>query len=135
MTLHIHDTAARAVREFTPLTPGRAFGFQVRRGKTVRRHVVRCVPADFPSWTVTRTGRPEVKWIVFAPNVRQTPPPGAPYSVIADSHGVPVWWRKADVGVPIDTTVKFQDGSEARIKTTVEVVDLLPVAAMARAAE
>ena len=37
--------------------------------------------------------------------------------------------------VPIDTTVKFQDGSEARIKTTVEVVDLLPVATMARAAE
>jgi Arylsulfotransferase (ASST) len=92
------------------LTPGQAFGFEVRKGRSVRRHVARCVPADFPSWTVKRLGKPEVKWIAFAPNVRQTPPPGAPYSVIADSHGVPVWWRRADVGVPLDTTV-LSDGT------------------------
>ena len=94
------------------LTPGQAFGFQVRHGKTVRRHLVRCVPADFPAWTVHRSGKPEVKWIAFAPNVRRTPPPGGPYSVIADSHGVPVWWRRADVGVPVDTTV-LPDGTVA----------------------
>lgn len=105
-----HRTGAFKSRR--SLTPGQAFGFQVRRGKTFRRHLVRCVPADFPSWTVKRAGRPEVEWIVFAPNVRQKPPPGAPYSVIADSHGVPVWWRRADVGVPLDTTV-LPDGTVA----------------------
>jgi hypothetical protein len=94
------------------LVPGQAFGFDVRTGKTVRRHLVRCVPADFPSWSVKRVGRPEVGWIVFAPNERQKGRAGAPYSVIADSHGVAVWWRRADVGVPSDTTV-MPDGTVA----------------------
>jgi Arylsulfotransferase (ASST) len=94
------------------LVPGQAFGFEVRTGKTVRRHLVRCVPAGFPSWTVKRVGRPEVKWIVFAPSERQTGPAGPPYSVIADSHGVPVWWRRVDVGIPSDTTV-MPDGTVA----------------------
>jgi hypothetical protein len=92
------------------LAPGQAFGFQLRHGKSVRRHLVRCVPADFPTWAVQRTGNPEVKWIAFAPNVSLTPPAGAPYSVITDSYGVPVWWRRADVGVPVDTTV-LPDGT------------------------
>ena len=103
---------ARSFGARRSLLPGQAFGFQVRTGKIVRRHLVRCVPADFPSWSVKRVGRPEVKWIVFAPNERQTGPAGAPYSVIADSHGVPVWWRRADVGVPSDTTV-MPDGTVA----------------------
>jgi hypothetical protein len=94
------------------LVPGQAFAFEVKRGKTVRRHLVRCVPADFPSWTVKRVGRPEVKWIVFAPSERLKGPLGPPYSVIADSHGVPVWWRRADVGIPSDTTV-MPDGTVA----------------------
>ena len=94
------------------LSPGQAFGFEVRRGKSVRRHLVRCVPADFPTWTVRRTGKPEVKWIVFAPNVSLTSPAGAPYSVITDSYGVPVWWRRADVGVPVNPTV-LPDGTVA----------------------
>jgi hypothetical protein len=94
------------------LKPGQAFGFRVRHGKTVRSHLVRCVPADFPKWTVQRSGKPEVKWIAFAPNARLEPPPGAPYSVIADSHGVPVWWRQADVGIPVNTTV-LPDGTVA----------------------
>src|SRR6476469_1422890 len=58
------------------LSPGQAFGFEVRQGKSVRHHLVRCVPADFPTWTVHRSGRPEVRWIAFAPNVSLTTPAG-----------------------------------------------------------
>lgn len=37
--------------------------------------------------------------------------------------------------IPVDATISFQDGSKTRIKTEVEVVDLLPEPTLARAAE
>jgi Arylsulfotransferase (ASST) len=89
------------------LEPGQAFTFTVNGAAT---HNVRCVPSDFPSWRVQRRGRPVAQWTVFAPTLKQFPPPNPPYSVISDRHGVPVWWKRADGATPLDTRL-LPDGT------------------------
>ena len=84
-----------------PLRPGQAFQVVVDSAT----HYVRCVPQDFPRWKVERHGTPRARWIAFAATEREVGPPGAPYSVIADSHGVPVWWARASGATPLATTV------------------------------
>ena len=73
-----------------PLSAGKSFTFTVGG----RSHSARCLPRTWTGWTVARDGTPQSEWIVF-----NTP---AGYTVIADGHGVPVWWR---AGVP-----PLQDG-------------------------
>ena len=99
--------ASGSVRQDVSLEPGQAFTFTVN-GKAT--HNVRCLPSDFPSWRVQRRGRPLAQWFVFAPTLRQFPPLGAPYSVIADRHGVPVWWKRSDGATPIDARL-LPDGT------------------------
>lgn len=49
---------------------------------------VRCLPSDFPTWTVNRSGTPQSSgYLVAATN--------SPYPTIFDAHGVPVWWTTA----------------------------------------
>jgi hypothetical protein len=88
------------------LTPGQAFTFSVDGAS----HNVRCTPSDLPVWRVERHGTPVSQWIAFAPTEREKPPQGAPYNVIVDSWGVPVWWKRATDGIPTDTTV-LADGT------------------------
>ena len=96
------------------LSPGQAFRLTVTAsgGAQATTHYVRCVPGDLPRWRVKRNGTPVSQWIVFAPTERETGPRGAPYSVIADSHGVPVWWARASGATPLTTTV-LPDGTVA----------------------
>jgi len=42
---------------------------------------------------------------------------------------------RGDSSIPVDTVIRFQDGTTQRIRTTLRVVDLLPRAAIAEAAE
>lgn len=79
-------TAAR-LDQVVPLTAGQSFQLTVDGV----RHTVRCRPADLPRWTVQRTAAPQFAWVLLAPSLRG----GAPYAVIADRHGVPVWWMHA----------------------------------------
>jgi hypothetical protein len=51
---------------------------------------VRCLPADFPPLTVTLSGTPQAQWYVFTPSINNTA--AAPYVIITDAHGTPVWW-------------------------------------------
>lgn len=97
-------------RRSVGLAEGQAFRLKVTRKGHTRTHFVRCVPQDFPTWRVSRHGKPAVGLFAFAPAVRITPPEGAPYSVIADNRGVPIWWKRAPVSVPADTKV-LPDGS------------------------
>jgi hypothetical protein len=110
------DGAAPAGGSFetqVPLEPGQSFSFDVGKGGLVRHHLVRCLPAGFPRWSVRRHGRPEVGWIVFSPDVRASgTAASAPYGVIADSHGVPVWWMLGQSAIPVNTQV-LPDGSVA----------------------
>ena len=95
------------------LRPGQAFRLTAgdANGHSAT-HYVRCVPRDLPKWKVERHGTPVANWIAFSPTERETPPRGAPYSVIADGHGVPVWWARAEGATPLDTTV-LPDGTVA----------------------
>jgi arylsulfotransferase ASST len=99
--------AQGSLKQDVSLATGQAFTFTVNGSAT---HNVRCAPLDLPVWRVERRGNPVVQWITFAPTEREKPPRGAPYSVIADNHGVPVWWLRDDDFHPVATTVLL-DGS------------------------
>jgi hypothetical protein len=102
------ERASGTVERDVPLRAGQAFPIVVDSAT----HYVRCAPSDLPKWRVERHGKPVSQWIAFSPTEREKPPRGAPYSVIADSHGVPVWWAKAAGATPLDATV-LPDGSVA----------------------
>ena len=80
--------AEGSLKQDVSLDAGQAFTFTVNGSAT---HNVRCAPSDLPVWRVERRGTPVTPWIAFAPTEREKPPIGAPYNVIADSYGVPVW--------------------------------------------
>jgi hypothetical protein len=103
--------AERSLKQDVSLTAGQAFTFTVAGpGGAPATHNVRCLPPDLTSWRVQRSGQPVSQWIVFAPTLRQFPPLYPPYSVIADSHGVPVWWKRAEGATPLDTRL-LSDGT------------------------
>ncbi len=64
----------------------------------------RCLPADFPTWDVSRPGTPSSQWYVLAPaSGAGAPSVGNPlYVVVADNHGTPVWWRAVTTHRPVD---------------------------------
>lgn len=53
-------------------------------------YYVRCLPADFPSWTAQKSGTTQAEYYVTVPidPIRS----GKNYPVIFDSNGVPLWW-------------------------------------------
>src|SRR3954470_8205612 len=104
--------ASGSLEQDVSLEPGQAFRFTVTRGGSSSTHNVRCLPSDMPRWRVQRRGRPVAQWFVFAPTLKQFGPLGAPYSVIADRHGVPVWWQRADGATPVDARL-LPDGTVA----------------------
>lgn len=69
---------------------GAAFTVRARSsgGSTTIYHV-RCLPLDFPDWTIERPGKPRVGWLVTTPDK----PPHSGYVAIFDAHGAPVWWH------------------------------------------
>lgn len=101
--------SAATVLQRVALTPGQGFRFVIDDASGRHEHVVRCVPADFPSWTVQRSGEPDAAWLAFAPSLG---PGSAPYAVIADSFGVPVWWMKPQGAAAIDVKM-LPDGTVA----------------------
>ncbi|MCU1452504.1 MAG: hypothetical protein JWN46_650 [Acidimicrobiales bacterium] len=59
-------------------------------------YVVRCLPADFPRWTTTRSGTPQAEWFGLAPISVASTAASGDYSALFDRNGVPVWWRRTD---------------------------------------
>jgi hypothetical protein len=102
--------AQGSLEQDVSLEPGQAFTFTVTDGGGSTTHNVRCLPADLRLWRVQRRGTPVSRWIAFAPTQRLDKPYGAPYNVIADSWGVPVWWKLDRDVVPTNTTV-WPDGT------------------------
>ncbi|MFL5782591.1 MAG: arylsulfotransferase family protein [Thermoleophilaceae bacterium] len=73
------------------LVPGRGVRIEVEGG---RRYDVRCLPGDFGTWRITReASKPRARWYVLTPTTNDRK---AGYTVVFDSHGVPVWWMKTD---------------------------------------
>jgi hypothetical protein len=87
------------------LQPGQSFAFVV---DGTERHVVRCLPADFPLWSTQRSGRADVEWIAMTPTVNAA----VTYAAIADRFGVPVWWTTSAEG-PINDLEVLRDGTVA----------------------
>jgi hypothetical protein len=86
---------------------GEALSVRVRsKSGRVKRYHVRCLPQDFPTWTIERHGKPQAEWYVTAA-IR----PVHGFTAIFDSHGAPLWWRRpsATSFMPWDAKV-FDDG-------------------------
>ncbi|MCX6388748.1 MAG: aryl-sulfate sulfotransferase [Solirubrobacterales bacterium] len=85
------------------LRAGQRFQMISGSGKTALTHSVRCLPADFPKWTVTGTlpaDSPMMAFSVSAPSSFEFP-----YAIISDARGVPIWWlhtpKKSSMDVKI----------------------------------
>ena len=88
------------------ITPGQSFDVNVHYPpRLVKTYHIRCLPADFPTWTTERLGNPQSEYYVFAPALNITGPPWLHpwlhYMVIADNYGVPLWWYQAS-DIPTD---------------------------------
>ncbi len=60
-------------------------------GSTTGTYYVRCLPADFWTWTSELSGQPQAEWYIVSR--RGTPLQGqAGIVAIFDTNGVPVWW-------------------------------------------
>ena len=89
-----HPFASGSFDTPVPLGAGEAFAWTVREGGQSTTYHARCLPSDFPSFSVERPGEPQAQWYLVAPtgSVFQARPQN--YVVIFDNHGVPVWWYK-----------------------------------------
>lgn len=92
------------------LRPGRAVTIRSVRGRTRRAYHVRCLPPDFPAWTVERTGRTQAGWYVLTPT-----DPHSGYVAVFGDRGVPVWWMKPRI-TPLNASL-LPDGTLAWSRT------------------
>jgi len=96
------SVAGRAARSgsFTvdvPLAFGQAFTITTRTGTLRRARSVRCLPGDFPLWTVNRRPSGTQQWylVAFTASLTSaTPAAPPPYTIIFDRFGTPVWWLR-----------------------------------------
>jgi hypothetical protein len=68
---------------FTVRDYNQSFTIVVQSPQGTTTHSVRCLPPDFPDWSVQRPGSPQAGFYL-------TSPTGTP--VIFDNDGVPIWW-------------------------------------------
>jgi len=79
-------------RQTLTLAPGQGYRFAIAGHAS---YSVRCLPSNFPPLTTAVTGKPQAQWYLFAPNIGDV---AAPYVVIVDARGTPVWWYLEAVG-------------------------------------
>ena len=80
------------------LEPGAAVELRVSSAGRSSTHHVRCLPLDFPTWTVHRRRKPQSQWYVLTPVGRYS----AGYVAVFDARGVPVWWMHSSWYAPWD---------------------------------
>ena len=80
------------------LEPGAAVELRVSSAGRSSTHHVRCLPLDFPTWTVHRHRKPQSQWYVLTPVGRYS----AGYVAVFDARGVPVWWMHSSWYAPWD---------------------------------
>jgi len=86
-------------RSSVALKPDQQIVVEGRNAMGTADYHIRCLPADFPTWTETRTATTD-KWYIVTPSL-SLGKTRANYVVIFDGNGVPVWWYKAN-GPPLD---------------------------------
>ncbi|HET7567442.1 MAG TPA: arylsulfotransferase family protein [Gaiellaceae bacterium] len=92
-----------------PLAAGQGVTIEARNARGVSDYHVRCLPADFPGFTETRTASTR-EWYVATPSL-SLGDKRSHYIAIFDGNGVPVWWYKTR-RVPIDAKL-LPDGNLA----------------------
>ena len=90
---------AHGPRASLTLKEGQAVVVEGRNAAGTADYHIRCLPADFPTWTETRTAVTD-KWYLVTPSLSLGKTRGS-YVAIFDGNGVPVWWYKAN-GPPLD---------------------------------
>jgi len=99
MTLAVDGHTAKSGSQTVavPLHAGQRFKVKAKKGGKTTTHSIRCLPADFPVFTVEGSlpatiplfGFSNIRPVVFnIPGITQ-------YAIIADRNGVPVWWMEA----------------------------------------
>ncbi len=75
------------------LSPGQGFKITVGTGDGASTYTVRCLPADFPPYSSTVSGSPQVSFVLAAPyKIGSSADRSSSYVAMFDSDGVPVWW-------------------------------------------
>jgi len=69
---------------------GQSFWIVVQAPSGTTTHEVRCLPADFPDWTASRTGQTQAEY--YATTTPWSVPAFQSRPVVFDNNGVPVWW-------------------------------------------
>jgi hypothetical protein len=89
------------------LSSGQRADFSVTSDSGGSTYHVRCLPADFPSWTYSLTGEPSQQWTLTSVDVGVS---DARYVAFFDEAGVPVWWYKPPDGSrPFDAKLLSDD--------------------------
>jgi hypothetical protein len=85
------------------INTGQEFKIQTKGGGGFgNTYHVRCLPSDFPQWTVSRPGSPQAQYYMMAPTFKLGGfTTFGHYIVLFTNHGVPVWWYSDD-GNPAD---------------------------------
>lgn len=87
------DGASGTFARTVPLRDDQAFTLTVTGDGATTTHHVRCLPQDFPDWTVERNADPEVDFLVVGPNVSPAfAPAPQEYAAVVDDRGTPLWW-------------------------------------------
>src|SRR4051794_15840638 len=89
------------------LRAGQSFSVKAVGNGPAAAYYFRCLPPDFPEWSVTRPGTPQLQWVIYTPSLGQA---GRPYTVVADNRGTPVWWMRDGEGTPVDAKL-LPDGN------------------------
>jgi len=97
---------ARASSVAVALKPGQGVTVRTAGGGKSAEYHVRCLPADFPAFTVS--GASGSGWTIVTPSLSNSGGPSSHYVAILDGNGVPVWWYR-DSGIPFDA--RLFDGS------------------------
>jgi hypothetical protein len=88
-----------------------SYTISVAHGNQHADYYVRCLPADFPTWTASTPGTPQAEYYVVAP---ANLVPGSTRNVaIFDNHGVPVWWDQSDASARRCWTVSCPTGTSS----------------------
>jgi hypothetical protein len=93
--------AGTSVDQVLPLEDGEETNLQGQLGQRTVTYHIRCLPADFPTWRVHKSGTPQAEWYLTTP---QTTTPQPDYVTIFDHNGVPVWWMHSN-GQAINATL------------------------------
>lgn len=82
---------AKAFSKTLPLAPGAGTTLRFVRDGRSRTYAIRCLPSDFPRFSVKLRGHRQAGWYLLTPNDFKR---DARYVTVIDSRGVPVWWMR-----------------------------------------